>query len=511
MPENEFEKQVKELMEQFHISPSAPVWEKIRKRITEKKRRIWPVFFLLASVVIVSGYFFYTDIKHSNQNLKTVQQSTNNSVSKQSANDSINKQENKNSDNQTTKTTVEQSNKKELSTAENLSSKNETVFTHKQSKNNLQHLNNKKISENSLSKKQTAEPNNNNPRNEIKAPSQRNAPGVTVNNTESNIQQTIDSAANKTSVVTAHPAQQNIVSSNIPPNNDSLQAVADNIIKVEADTTTINKEVAADNQTQNKKISPKKLKSSKWLFGVTGMYGTSNITDKLTNILTNADGEKSLSQGGSLNSPGAPLSNNSVVLKNPYNANNAYSFGVTVQRKIFKKSAINTGVNFVHLSSKNSTAISIDSVLIAVVANYYFGNSTGSNFYRAGTAKTYINHFNFIEIPVSFQSNIFSIKNFSLLYDAGFSVRHLLSSKSLIYNSKNNSFFYDDDLLRRTQFQINAGLNFQLHTKAGNFLVGPQLQYSLSPYLKTSDYDKLHFVNYGIRASWLLNKNSLLQ
>ena len=93
MPENEFEKQVKELMEQFDISPSEPVWEKIRKRIIEKKRRVWPVFFLLASVAILSGYFFYTDIKHTNHNVNKTQQPVNAVNSKQDL--SNNKQQKK--------------------------------------------------------------------------------------------------------------------------------------------------------------------------------------------------------------------------------------------------------------------------------------------------------------------------------------------------------------------------------------------------------------------------------
>src|SRR5690242_798715 len=69
MPENEFEKQVKELMEELHFSPSAPVWERIKKRISEKKRRVWPIFFLFISVAILSGYFFYADTKHHSQNI----------------------------------------------------------------------------------------------------------------------------------------------------------------------------------------------------------------------------------------------------------------------------------------------------------------------------------------------------------------------------------------------------------------------------------------------------------
>jgi hypothetical protein len=502
MPENEFEKQVKELMEQFHISPSAPVWEKIKKRITEKKRRIWPVFFLLASVLIVSGYFFYTDVKHSNQNIKTVQQSSNNSTLKQNANDNIKKDENNNSEDQTAKSSIKKPNEINSLAIEQYK-KNETVFTHQQSslENNLHNLNNKTNKDNPFINKQTSEPNSNNISNDISAQPQNNSSTITTN-TENNSQQTSDTAANKTSVINAQPAQQNIVNTNAQPGNDSSQVVANNIEEDKTDTATvINKEVAANHQMQSKKI-PIKLNNNKWSFGITGMYGSSNITDKITSI--NVGSNKSLSQVDYLNTPGTP-SNNSIHLKNPYSTNNAYNFGVIVQRKISKKSAISTGLNFVRLSSKNTTAISVDSVLIAVVSNYQ-SYSAGSNFYRVGTARTYTNNFSFIEIPVTFQSNIFKIKNFSLQYDAGFSVMRLLSSKSLIYNSKNNSFFFNDDLLRRTQFQINAGLNFQLHTNAGNFLLGPKLEYSLSTYLKTNDYDKLHFINYGIRASWLFNK-----
>jgi len=496
MPENEFEKQVKELMEQFHISPSAPVWEKIKKRITEKKRRIWPVFFLLTSVLIVSSYFFYTDVKHSNQNIKTAQQPINKATSKQNANNNIKQEENKNSEEQTTKSIVEKSNKNN-SLAIEQHKKNETISIHQpaSAKNNLHDLSNKTAKDNSFINKQPTESNSN----KISTQAQSN-PSIIISNTENNPQKTLDSAANKTSVINTQPVQQNIVSANVQPGNDSLQVVTNNNIN-KTDTTTINKEVAVNHQTQNKKALNKKL-NNKWLFGITGMYGSSNITDKITNI--NIGANKSLSQVDYLNTPGTP-SNNSIHLKNPYSTNNAYNFGVIVQRKISKKSAISTGLNFVHLSSKNTTAISVDSVLIAVVANYQ-SYSAGSNFYRVGTAKTYTNNFNFIEIPVTFQSNIFKIKNFSLQYDAGFSVMRLLSSKSLIYNSKNNSFFFNDDLLRRTQFQINAGLNFQLHTNAGNFLLGPKLEYSLSTYLKTNNYDKLHFINYGIRASWLFNK-----
>ena len=158
------------------------------------------------------------------------------------------------------------------------------------------------------------------------------------------------------------------------------------------------------------------------------------------------------------------------------------------------------------LSSKSNTAISVDSSLVLYVANFQSNNSANS-FYRIGSAKTYTNNFNFIEIPVTFQSTIFHINKFSVLYNAGASVMQLISSKALVYDQHTNTLFSNDDLLRHTQFQLTAGLNFQLKLKNNNsILLGPNFEYSLSPYLKDNNYSRLHFIDYGLNASWLFNK-----
>src|SRR5436190_493920 len=62
MQENEFEKQVRELMDAFKLSPSEPVWEKIKRQIIKQKRkRRWIVLFFLFAGLIVSGYFMYNE------------------------------------------------------------------------------------------------------------------------------------------------------------------------------------------------------------------------------------------------------------------------------------------------------------------------------------------------------------------------------------------------------------------------------------------------------------------
>ncbi len=84
----------------------------------------------------------------------------------------------------------------------------------------------------------------------------------------------------------------------------------------------------------------------------------------------------------------------------------------------------------------------------------------------------------------------------------------LINKNSLLYNSDNKAYFMDSsNLLRRTQFQLSAGLYFQLQTKrAGSFLIGPGIKYSLSGFLKNNDYDKLHYMHLDLRATWLFNK-----
>src|SRR5215831_9855336 len=62
MQENEFEKQVREMMEKFRIAPSDSVWDKVEQRIPkEKRRRRWVVFFLLFAGLTVSGYVMYNN------------------------------------------------------------------------------------------------------------------------------------------------------------------------------------------------------------------------------------------------------------------------------------------------------------------------------------------------------------------------------------------------------------------------------------------------------------------
>lgn len=453
MQENEFEKQVKNVMEELRYSPSAPVWENIKRKITKKKRRVLPFFFLIMTITIVSGYFIYSNNKQYNQNTNKNQSAVNNSKSKTGLyNDA--KKENANQ-------------KKSISQAQ--PGKHSTI---KGNTNKLRPVN-------KFFKKDE--------------PSFLYQPLIKKNYTET----FSDTLHDKSAVAnTKLPEQKNDIS--FKKQDGSVNIFKDSILKNNIDTSAKNdvEPVKNDPATQQKKQN----RNIKWQWGISAMYGRSTIT----NSLFSSGFNKSLSIPNA-NNPGNVF-NSPAALKHPYNTATAYNFGITIKRKISRQSYLNTGLNFVHLSSKSNTARNLDSSLIPIVADVQNSNYV-NGYYRLGSAKTYTNTFNFIELPITFQSDIVHIKKFSFSYNAGLSVMQLLSSKSLIYDSHTNNFFEDNSLLRRTQFQLITGLNLQLNTKNnGAVLLSPQFKYSFSTFLKNNNYNRLHFLNYGLQAAWLFNK-----
>ncbi len=471
MPENEFEKQVKQLMEELRFSPSAPVWEKIKKSIGEKKRRILPIFFLFIVAAILGGYFFYNDINFQKQNANKTSATINKTPVTKNLPDNTNTEKNNNS-------TVE-TKPQQQSIPKKIKSK-KSVLVIKHFKENEIVLNHHLTDKKDIVEVVT---NNSDSKNSAGIVSSTKTNGVSNNNIT--VQQQTDS-------------KHSFSDTSILIKNNTLLINDTNRVKNNADTLikTIN-EVVKNNTSADKKNKDSKIKKTgKWQWGISVMYGRSNITDNFIN------GNREKSSQPSLTNPGGFNAN---ALSDPYYTNDAYNFGVTLQRQISKHNFITSGLNFVHLSSKSNAGRSLDSVLIVVAADFQTGNYA-SSFYRIGSAKTYINNFNFIELPITFQSNLFHVKNFAVLYDAGVSVMQMVSSKSLLYNNTSNSFYANDDLLRRTQFQLTGGLNLQLSTKnSGRFLLGPHLSYSLSSYQKNSG-NNLHFINYGLKATWLFNK-----
>ena len=178
-----------------------------------------------------------------------------------------------------------------------------------------------------------------------------------------------------------------------------------------------------------------------------------------------------------------------------FDASNAYGFGIVVRRKITGNGFLVSGLGYTHLSTKivrrqngdpSSMLQNVDSRNNYVITAYP----------QNGKSAVHIN-FDFIELPVHFQQDLFAKKPVGLSWNAGVSLRQLVSSNIII----------GKDQVNKTQFELSGGLNVRFNAgKITSLYAGPQFSYSLSDALKNKNSGNFHFINYGLQAGLILHK-----
>lgn len=482
MPENEFEKQVKDMMESFSRVPSDAAWEKLSRRInTEKRRKRYFIFFLLSGLVVAGLVVYNFTGKKAERVSQAVVEKINVTVQPE---------------NQYLKT---DSNKNKLSAIQPgqqitiIKPKEKITFPGGQ----------KKALQLSINKK------------ENKPIVQQSIPHVKMNDAENTDKNNVNENALQQPINHDHFDNSGIASIEMKEAKDSLTSddVAENNLHL-ATENQLQDSIQSKNTTEENSTSTVAVKKNKevkkktssdykiplWQWGVQAGYGRST--------LLNGSSGSEKSYPASLNGPSAVPNNNAVSPSKIYTTSDAFAVGFSLQRRVTKNSVIGTGLNYLHYSVKNGVNSLVDSGAV-----YMQNNVTGlsiytvSRYYRPGGDSRYLNEYNFIELPVYFQHNIFHTKSTALAYQAGLSVRQLLSQKAVIYDAFNNVYYTDNSLLRKTQFQLTGRLNFSFNTgKKSSVFIGPNFSYSLSNLYNDKSKGNFHFIQYGIQAGILFHK-----
>jgi hypothetical protein len=486
MQENEFEKQVRNMMEEFHLSPSNAVWDKVSRRLNNKRRRKIPFVFLLTATLLTAGYFVYYIAKNQtqNSNISTVSKSSHllktDSISLEDSNNLPAQKSSSIKD----KAELSSNNKTEKAQNRNIYIKTskpvEKLFvTNEYKKEEPVNLNN------TSNPQLTNLPNNNVQQLNIK-PDKENDTILLQQNVQGNATTVFNKPANDDG-----NASRNIGKNSVPVYND--------FAKADSTATVENKKNKAI--TKSTKNSPGSIyKIPAWQFGVIAAYGRSTAIEGLVDLHKSAY---------AYNDPGSVNNNGDTVFHNahPYTASDAYQFGVVLQKKILKNGFISSGLNFVHLSTKSGIHQKVDSTYLVQNNNGVTNAYSVKAYYQPGSSSTYTNTYNFIELPVYFQQDFFGAKQVGFSYNLGFSLRQLISSNALIYNQYNNIYFSKDELLRKTQFQFMTGLSLKINAgKSTSIYFGPQVSYSLSNLVKNDNNSSFYLVNYGLQAGLMFHK-----
>lgn len=192
-------------------------------------------------------------------------------------------------------------------------------------------------------------------------------------------------------------------------------------------------------------------------------------------------------------------------------AHAAFSIGINIKKPLSAKSSIITGLQFTSYHTIIETGSNVDTTAL-----FYYNNTSvatlADNYYRPlitnqGSKNLYKNKYAFLEIPVIYERRITTAKRFSFNWNAGLSITQLLKSNSLIFDYYNQSFYANNDFLRKTQVYFKGSLTVEASlNKVASVSIGPQFSYGLSNLLKNKTYGNQHLISYGLKANIFLKK-----
>ena len=509
MPENEFEKQVQQKMNELKFVPSDAAWERVEKQIASKKKRrralLWlPLLLLLLGGT--AGYYY--------MNQKTAQNEHDLAAKPTPVND-----EKKRIATENEKTGIKTNNKDALvqeSTSVDRISRNNPAsrkLIAPREKSNTTNLTSPQIFLNKndlrpITRKKAA----------LKNWEAAAAPAYRLQKVAGAGKQPVHkiNIAQKDS----EPEKENIQANGNPVTtettlNNTIKTSTDNKEKdlagkpepgiaagiqsqVSNDSTNIAKRSRIDSiknilhdsvaHTTAKHASPSKRGKIEWGFHLDA--GFSTITSGFPGFFV-----KRVNTGAYSASPGNPgssgnLNNGNISYTSPSDIKSHFSWsaGITVRKSIGKTWRLNSGLNYsmyatgIALGSKVTDSVGLDKAV-----------------YRNGRSGTYTNRFHFIEIPLTIEKQLGHRSRFSINGGLAFSL--LAASNQLHFDQQTNLYYTDNSLINKTQWSLLAGLNYRILQKKIRVETGPLLNYHLGNTFNKDVYGNGHWFFAGLRAT----------
>lgn len=497
MPENNFEKRVQQKMEELRLPPSAEVWKEVEKRIRkEKKRRRFIIWFFLFGALLLGGAGWWaidankkqlsadnsvvqtTSDKKTDETTSSAEIETKNITTIEIKSDSNYVNQNQKNETQITnqptvtkKETV--ANKKELLVKEIKSSKGKEEFINNSAPNAAENLSVKKEKPvlpiiTKSDKPITIQ--------EVGKPDSVNKFEKSVDASEN--KKIKDSIVTDKAIVTHNPT--NITKPEVTVSTDSVEA---------KNTQSIAKE----------NIS--KPGNNKWEFGIVGMAGSSKKSKPVSIFNNSSD-----ALNAQPNSSSGSQAGNPVPRIRPAAPGSGFSWhiGAYAQRKLNTRTGLSMGLNFASYSTTQRTGAYVDSSGVFTGRLY---STSVQDFYRTGAASSHKNHYNYLQMPVSFHWQINRSVKLPVIFQNGFSIGFFAGSDALVYNATSNVFYKDNKSFNKLQFSYQSGLYTKLFAKTKNpFTAGILFDYQLSKLQKVNINGGNHLASFGVQLGWLLKK-----
>lgn len=478
MQENEFEKQIRQKMQELTVAPGEEIWKNVFSEIKKEKRKKRAFIFLFAFALLLAGGVLYFST-HTNKQAKIL---TDNALPNKT-NALSNKDTNLTIDTNTT------GRRKPInSTAANA---NNTIKA--TDRNGFFSNKTSKVSKSFAASSFKGEK-------EMQADQMENAKAEVAIGSVPKVKELNEKNVNENGGNTFNQSlEKNRVDSllhDLESNKDTLK------INLPTNDTALKKDTGKALLTGAKPfIKIKNSTSKKGIIGFTFFAGTSNnIAGLSSQKNVYSDYNSAQSSGSSLGSSGA-VPGSSTIAPLRYSGSLSYGFGVYLKKQLSKPVSLTAGVNY-HFSSASSLVGAKNESARTFYDSISQTSATVSEFYSSGQTVKYINKYYFVEVPINFIFQLNKNQHKALCFTAGISPAYLVTSNALFANSSQNAYYKNNSQFKRLQLAAQAGISFTVHSAPHSAIsIGPEVQYGLNNMVKQSVNNNLHFFSAAIKAN----------
>ena len=468
MREDEFEKRVREKMEQLGFVPSESVWTGVDRGINKEKKRRMPLFWLFfVSGLLLAGGSYYI-IANKNTTGIIPNKKADKSIAKIPEQEISNKKQ------------IEQP---VLQSDELLKNNNEK--NNREADNKRQHF-----AGTSLTNQKTVDKTANT------SPGKKRAGNAVTTKTKESSESGLGIAAAGTADIVINNYSNKPVNTETEKNNkQTIDSAAGKIMAGEKENKSKKDSVFSSATAKNQE---KKTKKSSWKWGITGGIGSSNLNQNLFSSV------KTLSR--STFSTNLSVTNTAYVNYSSSEINPGFSYqaGAFVSRQLSKRFSFSAGVNYHYYSTTMRTGMKINTTL--VTTNSINQTITANSYYENTQTQTFTNRYHLIEVPVSVNFQLNKSKRTPFIWELGLAPAYLVSSNALYYDPNTNVYF--SNYLRPNKMQLNGitalMIGFPLYK--GELQLGPQLQYGFTGFVNTNDGNPGHLFYLGLKISFIPGK-----
>lgn len=460
MQDREFEKQVRQKMQELRFAPNTDVWARVQADIRKKKRRRPLIIFLLLAGLLAGSAWVYFGVNWNpgkeqvGKAQATSDMEQGGSIKEQIINDKEEINNNKQIAQPVTEVNIDKNNRAEVRDV----SIDKSIS----------------VNSNNISKRGLA------------SATQKNKPQASDEKKEPSLNELLENNASWLHIKQPEPIKAKSTPSVVFDSTSSDKQAKSDSVKPDDTKKPIDslaKKPFGAKTNNNKKKN--------WEFGASAGVGYANAKQELSFA-------KSLDR----------LFSNAAIRDSfsfspEVKGNIALNVGGYASKRIGKRLNLKAGLNYEYYSTSMQVGRFVDSSRAVNLSSGSLGMV--DNYYRSGDQNKYTNKYHFISVPVSIQWQVNRNAKRSIIWENGISLARLIAAKSLQYDPVTSSYYRDKSQQNKTQWMASSAVLFRFATKNNRHVyAGPTVQYAFTNLTKDSDNKHLRYA--GLKMMMSLNK-----